>query len=94
MQRLNCGCSSGCDGKVVDFAVLGNVNVMGLHYSEIDSVSGVNPVARLAADDIALVENFYDLLLISINDTTRNRISKFKILNYSTLISLEKSPNH
>ena len=25
---------------------------------------------------------------------TRNRISKFKILNYSTLISLEKSPNH
>ena len=55
-------CSSGCDGKVVDFAVLGNVNVMGLHYSEIDSVSGVSPVARLAADDIALVENFYDLL--------------------------------
>ena len=45
---------------------------MGLHYSEIDSVSGVNPVARLAADDIALVENFYDLLLTSINDTTRN----------------------
>lgn len=25
---------------------------------------------------------------------TRNRIYKFKILNYSTLISLEKSPNH
>ena len=74
MQRLNCGCSSGCDGKVFDFAVLGNVNVMGLHYSEIDSVSGVNPVARLAADDIALVENFYDLLSTSINDATRNRI--------------------
>ncbi len=67
---------------------------MGLHYSEIDSVSGVSPVARLAADDIALVENFYDLLLISINDTTRHRMFKFKILNYSTLISLEKSPNH
>ena len=25
---------------------------------------------------------------------TRNRMFKFKILNYSTLISLEKSPNH
>ena len=48
MQRLNCGCSSGCDGKVFDFAVLGNVNVMGLHYSEIDSISGVSPFARLA----------------------------------------------
>ena len=26
--------------------------------------------------------------------TTRNRIILFKVLNYSTLISLEKSPNH
>lgn len=29
-----------------------------------------------------------------LSGATRNRISKFKILNYSTLISLEKSPNH
>lgn len=26
--------------------------------------------------------------------TSRNRIILFKVLNYSTLISLEKSPNH
>ena len=29
-----------------------------------------------------------------LSGATRNRMFKFKILNYSTLISLEKSPNH
>ena len=39
-------------------------------------------------------KNLILLRIRSLSGATRNRMFKFKILNYSTLISLEKSPNH
>ena len=39
-------------------------------------------------------KNLILLRIRFLSGATRNRISKFKILNYNTLISLEKSPNH